>query len=155
MKRLIAFLLVLAAFAAVLPASAEESVLFIICNPKTYVCVRNSPKKGHNEGGQLDCGDYVLTDGVIKNGFVHVLGITENGDGWVHRGHLVPDPPVIETVKMMCSSNWDVICRRWVKGRKVGKLRTGDTVTVYARSEEWAVTNKGYVMTKYLEVDND
>ena len=157
-KTLIRILLTAIAFisilTAILPASAAEEVYFIICNPNSYVCVRNQPKKCGAEAGILDCGDYILTDGVEKNGFLHVLGITE-GDGWVHLGHVVPDRPVIEKQKMRINSNWQVASRKWVGGKKNGFLHNGDVVTVYARSEQWAVTNRGYIMTEFLEVDNE
>ena len=154
MRKIISLLLVFACLSAILPGLGEEAVYFIICNPKSYVCVRNTPKKGGREAGRFDCGDYIITDGIERNGFLHILGGFE-GDSWIYKGNVVPDQPIIEQQQMRSNSNRNVICRRCVKGKKVGMLKTGDTVTVYAMSEEWAVTDKGYVMTKFLEVDNE
>ena len=151
-RKVISLLIVIACLAAILPASGTEAVCYIICNPQSYVCVRNKPKKGGKEAGRFDCGDYIITDGVKKNGYLHILGGFE-GDSWVYAGNVVPDQPVIEKQKMRSNSNWSVVCRRSVKGEKVGTLKNGDTVTVYARSQEWAVTDKGYIMIEFLEVD--
>ena len=154
MKKIISILIVFACLSSILPASGSEDVYFIICNPNSYVCVRNSPKKGNNETGRFDCGDYVRSDGVKKNGYLHITEVME-GDGWIYAGNVVEDQPVIEKQKMRVNSNSNVICRRSVNGKKVGILTNGDVVTVYARSEKWAVTDKGYIMTEYLEVDNE
>ena len=154
MRKIISILVILACLSSILPAYGSEDVYFIICNPKSYVCGRNSPKKGGKEAGRFDCGDYVRSDGVKKNGYLHITEAME-GDGWIYAGNVVRDPPVIEKQKMRVNSNSNVICRRSVNGKKVGILTNGDVVTVYARSEEWAVTDKGYIMTEYLEVDNE
>ena len=150
MRKIIALLL---ALCALIPAGcAEEVKCYVICRPGSYVCVRNQPKKGGTEAGRFDCGDYVITDGIEKNGYLHILGAME-GDGWIYKGNIVPDQPVIERKQMRISSNWNVACRRCVKGKRNGYLQNGDTVTVYAMSEEWAVTNRGYIMTEFLEAD--
>ena len=154
MRNIISILVILACLSTILPACGSEDVYFIICNPQSYVCVRNTPKKGGKEAGRFDCGDYVRSDGVKKNGYLHITEAME-GDGWIYAGNVVDDPPVIEKQKMRVNSNSNVICRRSVYGRKVGILTNGDVVTVYARSEEWAVTDKGYIMTEFLEVDNE
>ena len=154
MKKIISILIVFACLSSILPASGSEDVYFIICNPNSYVCVRNSPKKGNNETGRFDCGDYVRSDGVKKNGYLHITEAME-GDGWIYAGNVIEDQPVIEKQKMRVNSNSNVICRRSVNGKKVGILTNGDVVTVYARSEKWAVTDKGYIMTEYLEVDDE
>ena len=154
MRKIVAVFIVFACLSTILPACGSEDVYFIICHPESYVCVRNSPKKGNNEAGRFDCGDYVRSDGVKKNGYLHITEAME-GDGWVYAGNVVQDQPVIEKQKMRVNSNSNVICRRSVGGKKVGILTNGDVVTVYARSEEWAVTDKGYIMTEFLEVENE
>lgn len=152
MKRIIALMLFIACLAAIPAGYADEVEYYVICNPKSYVCVRNEPKKKAAKSGQFDCGDYVISDGTEKNGYLHILGGFE-GDGWIYKGNLVADQPVIEKQTMRVNSNWSVICRKSVSGKKVGMLSNGDTVTVYAHSAEWAVTDKGYIRTDFLEVD--
>lgn len=135
-------------------AGAEETPKFILCSPRTdnHVAIRRSPRKGAEETGRLDCGDQIITDGKTRNGYVHIIGMTEYGDGWVHKGYVVDDKPVIERCMATIAAKGRVKARRFIGGKKNCWLDVGDDVRVLARSEEWAVTNKGYVMTKYLEV---
>ena len=152
MKRFFALILLVSCLFAILAGCADEVEYYVICNPKSYVCVRNAPKKSGAEEGRFDCGDYVISDCIEKNGYLHIPGGFE-GDGWIYKGNLVPDQPVIEKQTMRVNSNWNVICRRSVNGKKIGTLSNGDTVTVYAHSSEWAVTDKGYIRVEFLEVD--
>ena len=103
--------------------------------------------------GYLDFGDWVETDGEKKNGFLHVYGITENGDGWIFAGYVVDDEPVkLEKAWASIGATGRVMTYRWIDGKENGWVQVCDDVKVYAMSEEWAVTDKGYIKTKYLEV---
>jgi hypothetical protein len=152
-KRLIAILLLLAALTSVSGALCENYLIFILCNPKTPVNVRTSPKKGHNEAGRLDFGDWAETDGEIRNGYIRIYGIGEAGVGWVHAGYVVKDEPrKVEKAYGVISASGRVKSYRRIGGKGYKWLNIGDEVKVFALSEEWAVTNKGYIRTKYLEV---
>jgi hypothetical protein len=153
MKRIIAFLMLLAVITGVSDAVSEDRMVFILCNPKTPVFVRKSPKKGSAEAGRLDFGDEVWTDGRKKNGYLHVIGITEAGEGWIFAGNTITDQPEKLTgARATVAATGRVMTYRWVRGKKNGWVEIGDDVKVYAISEEWAVTNKGYIRMKYLEV---
>ena len=135
-------------------AGAEDVTKYILCNPRTdnHVAIRRSPRKGAEETGRLDCGDYIITDGKTKNGYLHIIGMTEYGEGWVHQGYVVDDQPVIERCMATIAAKGRVNARRYIGGKRNCWLDVGEDVRVFARSEEWAVTSKGYVQTKYLEV---
>ena len=153
MKKLICIAFILAVISGCFTAVAEDRQVFIFCNPKTSVNVRKSPKKGSPGTGRLDFGDPVMTDGREKNGYLHVYGVTENGDGWIFAGYVVEDQPVrMEKARATVAATGRVMSRRWVGGKKNGWLEVGDDVKVIGWSEEWAITNKGYIRTKYLEV---
>ena len=153
MKKLLAVIVVLTALFACFTAFADEYKVFILCNPKTPVIVRETPKKGAKETGRLDFGDDVWTDGRKKNGYLHVIGITEAGEGWVFAGNTVKDQPEQLTgARANIAATGRVMSYRWVNGKKNGWLQICDEVKVYAISEEWAVTNKGYIRMKFLEV---
>ena len=153
MKKLICMVIVLAVLAAVFTAVAEERQMFIFCNPKTPVIIRKTPRKGSEESGRLDFGDWVITDGVKKNGFLHVVGVTESGEGWIFAGYVIEDQPVrMEKARANIGATGRVMSYRWVNGKKNGWLQVCEEVKVYGWSEEWAVTDKGYIRTKYLEV---
>lgn len=154
MHKVITVILIILIVSACYLAGAEEKTMFVLCDPKpeNRVCVRRFPKKGAEETGYLTCGDNILTDGKTRNGFVHILGITEDGEGWVHKGYLVEDKPVIEDCMASIAASGRVKARRYIGGQKVGWVNVLTDVKVFARSEEWAVTNRGYIRTEFLEV---
>ena len=153
MKKLICMLIVLAAFSGCFTAVAEDRQVFIFCNPKTSVNIRKTPRKGSEVSGRLDFGDWVITDGKKKNGFLHVIEITEDGEGWIFAGYVIDDKPVrMERARATVSATGRVMSYRWVRGRKNGWVNNCEDVKVLAWSEDWAVTDHGYIRTKYLEV---
>ena len=64
----------------------------------------------------------------------------------------VDDKPLIEKCNGTIAANGRVMSWRRINNGKNCWLNICDQVKIYARSEEWAVTNKGYVRMKYLEV---
>lgn len=154
MHKVITVIIILLIVSACYLAGAEEKTMFVLCDPKpeNRLCVRRFPKKGAEETGYLTCGDKILTDGKTRNGFVHILGVTEDGEGWVHKGYLVEDKPVIEECRASIAANGRVKARRYIGGSKASWLDVLTEVTVYALSEEWAVTSRGYIRTEFLEV---
>lgn len=154
MKRAISIILLLAIFATS-AAFADENEYFILCNPDSHVCIRRSPKKDSDEIGQLEFGDMILTDGRKRNGFLHCIRLSnEWGEGWVYKGYLVQDEPRKWGQLVSVTANGRVASRRYVNGKRQGWLKRGQKVTVYGYSDEWAVTNRGFVKTKFLEVGN-
>ena len=154
MKRAISFILiVISLLTAVLTVSADEYEYFIICNPKSHVNVRKSAKKGSDEIGRLYAGDSVTVDGMTKNGFVHCVNMSnEWGEGWVYKGYLVQEKPIITGESARISANGRVKCRRYVNGKRQGWARDGDTVKVYAYTSEWALTSKGFIKTEFIDL---
>lgn len=153
-KRIVCIGLCLLAFFARFGAFADEERVFILCNPKTSVNVRKTPKTKSEITGRLEFGDWVNTDREEKNGFLHVYGITEDGEGWVFAGYVVDDEP-IRTVNTRANINASgrVMAYRWIDGKRNCWLKVSERVTVYGISSEWSVTNRGYIRTKYLEVN--
>lgn len=151
MKRFIALIMLIAAIMAAFSGMCEDYRIFILCDPKTPVNVRISPKRGAKITGRFDFGDWVETDGKEKNGYVHVYA-GDAGEGWICSGYVVDDQP--EKVKAMASvaATGRVMSYKRIGGKRKYWLEVGDEVKVYAMSDEWAVTSKGYIRTKYLEV---
>ena len=148
MKRLISILLLFAFFAA-FPAFAEQGEQFVLCKPGTVVNVRKRPEKDAPVTAWVECGQKITVDDE-KNGFVHVSGLaSEIPDGWIFAGYVVEEEPVIREYK---AEVWEgpVIARKSVNGKQVRVLKDGKTVTVYAKTHCWAVTNKGFIMTDWL-----
>lgn len=133
--------------------AAAETELWVLCQPDSYVNIRFAPKTNSEKTGYLMLGDKVLTDGKRKNGFTHILGYTEAGEGWVHTGFLIEDEPVIRTQAATINSKGRVACRRSVNGTRRHWLKNGDSVRVYARGLEWCITDKGFVKTAFLGLE--
>ena len=153
LKKAIALILLIAFTGCATTALCEDYEVFILCNPKTPVNVRSSPKKGTQIVGRLDFGDSIWTDGEKRNGFLHVYGIGEAGEGWLFAGYVVEDEPEkLERAWASVAASGRVMSYRWIGGKRKSWLQVCDQVKVYAISEEWAYTNKGYIRTKYLEV---
>ena len=153
MKKLICIAFILTVISGCFTAVAEDRQVFVFCNPKTSVNIRKTPRKGSEVSGRLDFGDWVMTDGKKKNGFLHVIKITEDGEGWIFAGYVIDDQPVkMERARATVSATGRVMSYRWVKGRKNGWVNNCEDVKVLALSEDWAVTDHGYIRTKYLEV---
>ena len=128
--------------------SAYGEDLYILC--RTKVNIRSKPRKDSAVVAWIECGQMVHTDGKEKNGFVHVVDLpAEITEGWIYSGYLVDEPPVIRTFR---AEVWEgsVIARSSIGGKRLQKLREGRTVTVYARTHTYAVTNKGYIMCDWL-----
>lgn len=137
-------------------ARAEETEVWILMKPGDYVNVRMEPKKKSQAIGRLDAGDGFLTDGRTKNGFLHVLDVGEC-DGWVYKWYVVTEAPEVVDEYYTVSAKKRVLCRRGVSGPRVkgrlGWMKNGTRVKVYCIAGDWAITNRGYVRSEWLEVD--
>ena len=135
---------------AILHASGFADEYFIICQPTSYVNVRISPNKDAAIIGRYELGQGVQSDGKRQNGFIHLTELSlENCEGWVSAG-FVTGAITVETRTARVRKN-KVACRRAIKGTRRKWLQKGDVVTVFAWSDEWAVTSQGFIMTEFLE----
>ena len=92
------FLGVALACVAYIGSASAETVpeeRWAICQPDSYLNIREKPKKTANIGGWLYLGDRVETDGKMQNGYLHIVNAsTESGDGWVAARYLMEDKQV-------------------------------------------------------------
>ena len=135
-------------------AKAEYKPCWILCQPDSWVYARTSPKKKSMELGRLECGDMVYTDGETKNGFVHVYDLTfEMSEGWVSKGYVVYDEPYKPRFPdTQIKSNGRVSARKTINGKRRCWVKDGQSIKVYMASNEWSVTNKGFIKTKLIEL---
>lgn len=152
MKRVIAITLILTAILSGFSRVCAEERVFVLCNPESFVIVHRNPKMTSEKAGRLECGEYALTDGKKKNGFLHILNVTEYGEGWIYTGYVVHDQPTIRDAVACVAASGKVRARRCINGQRIAWLKVGTEVRVYAMSEEWAVTDRGFVNREYLEV---
>lgn len=131
----------------------NQCLMYAICQPDDYICIRSKANRKSHEEGYLLCGFSVYVSDQTKNGFVYSSELnTESGEGWIFTGYLVNDEPLDMDGKIYkVVSNARVAARKYINGPRRGWLKNGDLVEVHYMTEEWCVTNKGFVMTKYLE----
>lgn len=145
MRRFIALLLAL----LIISTAAVADTVYVLCQPDSFVYVRQFPKRGAQVAGYVELGDSLETDGVKRNGFLQVYGF-EPGVAWINAGFVTDCPVTVETVKGEVVSKGRVACRRSIKGTRRKWLKNGTELTIYARSAEWSITNQGFIQTQYL-----
>ena len=133
------------------PACAEEADCWVMCSPGDYVNIRRSPDRHSEACGWAETGMRFRTDWVEKNGFVHLLGVTEYGEGWISAGYVVYEEPRILDTETAITGKGRVASRKHIGGDRKKWMKPGDTVTVYSAADGWAVTDRGWIRTEYLE----
>lgn len=132
----------------------EYTDAYIFCQPGSAVSVRENPRKTSFAGGELTIGDVVHLDGKKRNGYYHCVNMAnETGDGWVSCKYIVFDEPVYINREATVISKGRLAARNTINGKVKRWLKPQSTLTVYYMTEEWCVTDKGYVKTKYMELD--
>lgn len=147
MKRfLIVFLCLLMAV-----TTAWADTVYVLCQPDSFVYVREFPKKGAQEAGFVCLGDELETDGVKRNGYLLVYGSFE-GDAWINLGFVTEYPVTVFTLNTEIISKGRVACRRSINGTRRKWLKNGSQVVIYAFAQDWSITDKGFIQTQYLGV---
>lgn len=137
-------------------ANAEElyDEGYVLCTD--YVNVRRKPSTKSASIGTFECGEHLYLDGKKKNGFLHCVDLMlEENEGWIHSGFVVSDKPERVWQKATIVSKGRLAARKYVNGKRTRWLKPLASVTVYYWSDEWAVTDCGYVMTQYLELEGE
>lgn len=134
----------------------EFEIRYVVCTKGDRVDIRPFPNTKSEPCGWLEPGDIVYLDGRKRNGFLHCVGLnTEMGEGWVHSGYVVFDKPEYINRTGVISARSKVKARKNVDGKRTRWLKPGGTVKVWYWSDTWCVTDCGYVMSKYIELDGE
>ena len=129
---------------------AEGQQVWVLCEQDGCVNLREKPK-GRIFGGAT-VGAEMLTDGKKKGSWLHVFNIPAEEDrGWISSRYIVYSEPEIVMCNLEIQAEGRVACREYIGGKVKRWLHSGDKVYVYYMSEEWAVTEIGYVMTEFFE----
>ena len=147
---LILFLFIVTLIFLLMSSSRAEEA-WVLCNPESYVILRAGPNKNRFEVGSAVCGTKMETEGKVKNGYLYVYDLAAEEDhGWVSTRYVVYDEPQEVMKEMTIVSQGRVAIRKWIKGKIVKWVKNGDKIKVLWTSNEWSITNKGYIMTKFL-----
>ena len=147
-KRLIAILLALLFISTA--AVADDYAVYVLCQPDSFVYVRQFPKRGAHEVGYVELGEELTTDGTKRNGFLQVDAF--EGGGWIYSGFVTEYPVTVESIETEIDSRGRVACRRYINGTRRKWLKNGQKVVVFAFADDWTVTNQGFIQTQYLGV---
>lgn len=136
-------------------ANAEEPTdAWVLCQPDSYINVRYSHNKSSEVIGWLLSGDPIHLDGLEKNGYLHIVNFSnEYGEGWVAKGFVVRSEPVQDGHEYLVQAKGRVAARRTVEGHRRCWLHNNDILTVYMRSNDWCLTNQGFVKTEFIDLD--
>lgn len=134
-------------------SETDVTEAYVLCTD--YVNVRPYPNRKGDEIGRFECGTRIWLDGRKKNGYLHIVDAGLESDGWVYAGYVVYDKPEKMSRSAVIVSKGRLAARKYVKGRRTRWLKPLAALTVYAWSDEWCVTNCGYVQTRYLELEGE
>lgn len=161
LKAVVEFLLILAAVCAIAAILESVSVAegnveeaYVLC--ADYVNIRSSPGRKGAVIGRFESGDSLLIDGKQKNGYLHCVNLRlEQTDGWIHKGYVVHDKPSRMNQTATIVSKGRLAARNNVGGKRTRWMKPQASLTVYWWSDDWCVTNCGYVQTRYLELEGE
>ena len=136
-------------FRAVANADTITEEVWVLCKPEGTVNLREKPK-GQIFGGVQACS-VLWTDNVTKGSWLHVVELPAECDsGWISSRYIVYDRPEEIKREMRIQAEGRVACREWIGGKVIRWVQDGELVTVYWISDEWAVTEFGYIRSVYL-----
>jgi len=156
MKKFLSIMFIITVIVSIVNVNAEEyeTRCWVLCQPDSYVNVREYAYKRASESGIMECGDVSYTDEKSKNGYLHLISLpNETGDGWISKGYVVFTEPVRIMKSVNICAEGRVACWRCIGGRRRCWVTNNDCVVVYYASEEWSVTDYGFIRTKYLGID--
>lgn len=135
-------------------AEGDYAKGYVICQPGDYVNARISPSRKSESVGRYESADVVWLDGETKNGFaLCVNAMKETDDVWVYTGYIVFDEPKwLNGQTAIVSSTGRLAARRNCCGEVRKWLTNGTEMQVFWWSDDWCVTNYGFVKTQYIDL---
>lgn len=150
---LIAIVVMFSAFPAL---ADEQEVMYAICRDGS-VNVRAQPTSKARVEGYLEFGwDVTVTDSKVDGTgtlWYKIVGTTELGYGWVCSQYLIRSKPENVSWEATICANGRVAAHKRVNGARKCWVSPGAKVQVKIFSEDWCLTDKGYVKTEYLQID--
>jgi len=127
---------------------------YVLC--ADYVNIRMKPTKKSESIGRFECGEKIWLDGKKRNGYLHCVNLSlESDTGWIHSGFVVFDEPERVNQSAVIVSKGRLAARKYVNGKRTRWLKPLASLKVYWWSDDWCVTDCGYVQSKYLELEGE
>lgn len=125
---------------------------WVMCSPGSYVNCRPTPSKRGETIGMLETGYRLEFDGRTKDGYAHVVNLgLEQTEGWVSVNYIMFVEPREVDADTVVRANGRVALRKYQDGPRTGWVVDGSPIHVHWVADGWAVTNKGWIRTEYLE----
>jgi len=135
-------------------SNCEE--IYVLCSRSGYVTLRSAPRKNGIPFGGASCGAKLKTDGKRKNGFIHIVDVAaEESSGWISEEFIVHDEPELLEQNAFVVSIGRLAARKNIGGKVRRWLKPMTEVFIIYRTEEWCLTNCGYVRTQFLELKGE
>ena len=156
---LIALMLVFCCTSYADETDGEVFQMYVLCKPNDYVNARYRPSTKSEVMGRLDCGDAVDTCGETKKDnqgrtWVKIFGFEAN-EAWVCKSYLQESPVVVCECTGYVERNGRVALRKLPNGKRIKWLKNGEEVNIIAMSDEWVLTEKGYVKREMLYIEEE
>lgn len=138
-------------------AGAEGSDGFIhecwvLCQPESGVYVRRRPGTQSEAVAIVSCGTSLRTYQEERGTFMKIVELpAEETEGWICQRYIVWTEPEEVNQERAIVAEGRVAARKWIEGPVARWIQPGETVTVYWMSSEWAVTDRGYIRSDYIE----
>ena len=137
-------------------AEDDTESVWVMCSYESFVCVREKPKKSSYAFGGATCGTQLQTDGKQKGDFLHVVNVpAEESEGWISLQYIVHSEPIRIDQGATVVSNGRLAARKGINGKVQYWLEPMSQVTIFWWTDEWCLTNKGYIATEFLELDGE
>ena len=161
--RIVLFLLIISAIVCILAvfqdvglAESDTEDVWVLCTYESFVNIRENPRKSSFAFGGVTCGTRLKTDGEEKGDYLHVVDVpAEESEGWISKQFIVHSEPVRMTQPATVVSNGRLAARKGIGGKVQYWMNPMDTLTIFWWTDEWCLTNKGYVQTEFLELDGE
>ena len=135
----------------------EPTTMYVVSAHNVSINVRHNPNTRSDIVGRLEFGwDVEVVESKKIKGvqWYKVNGISEYGYGWVIGYYLInSEPERVKDVKGMVNANGRVATYSKINSSRKSWAKPKETLDVSVYSDEWCYTNKGWIKTEYLAVD--
>ena len=137
---------------------AYADTAYVFCRPDDFVNIRYAPTTNSDDIGRFECGDSFETDGVKKKDkknrtWLHIINAgLEVDDAWICASYVQYSPIIIETAYATVVAKGRTAIRKSPNGKLNKWVENGDDLKIVARSDEWALTERGCVSMDCIEV---
>lgn len=148
MRRILALIMIIL---MVSPAKAD----WVMCQPKGEVRVRKRPSIDSEEVARVYPMDEVEVD-KVQGRWRHITIGCETGEGWIRDDHLsATEPECFPEGKIFITTRGKLAVRKSINGEVKRKVKKGTKVKVFYKSDDWCVTDIGYIKTEFLEAEDE